>query len=254
MTEEPYRWLEAIQNRREYIEDQLSPGLPVVALSAAPGILFLGVKSSTPKIFEIYDHLALGQPRPPRRHRESAPDRHRRRPHRGLRPAPRRTSVPGGSSATTSRPRSRPPSSRSSPRRFSFAASSGNSAPLPPTTPSGAWITTAPSPPRPAPISPTASSSAARVRSRKSGPSSHPRHRSSTIRSSPPPSPRCACSSGPSCAARKTRASSSPATPTDPAQLLEKLGAEALEFALLDRSLSGQPIAYRVPTADELGL
>jgi proteasome alpha subunit len=60
MTEEPYRWLEAITNRREYIEDQLSPGLPVVALSADPGILLLTIKSSTPKLFEIYDHLALG--------------------------------------------------------------------------------------------------------------------------------------------------------------------------------------------------
>jgi len=60
MTEEPYRWLEAITTRREYIEDQLSPGTPVVALSADPGILLLTVKTSTPKLFEIYDHLALG--------------------------------------------------------------------------------------------------------------------------------------------------------------------------------------------------
>jgi proteasome alpha subunit len=60
MTEEPYRWLEAIQNRREYIEDQLTPGLPVVALSAQPGILLAGFKTSTPKVFEIYDNLALG--------------------------------------------------------------------------------------------------------------------------------------------------------------------------------------------------
>lgn len=60
MTEEPYRWLEAINNRREYIEDQLTPGLPVVALSADPGILLLSIKTSTPKLFEIYDHLALG--------------------------------------------------------------------------------------------------------------------------------------------------------------------------------------------------
>ncbi len=59
MTEEPYRWLEAITNRREYIEDQLTPGTPVVALSAEPGILFLAVRTSTPKLFEIYDHLAL---------------------------------------------------------------------------------------------------------------------------------------------------------------------------------------------------
>jgi proteasome alpha subunit len=60
MTEEPYRWLEAITNRREYIEDQLTPGLPVVALSANPGVLLLTIKTSTPKLFEIYDHLALG--------------------------------------------------------------------------------------------------------------------------------------------------------------------------------------------------
>jgi proteasome alpha subunit len=60
MTEEPYRWLEAITNRREYIEDQLASGKPVVALSAEPGILLLTSQASTPKLFEIYDHLALG--------------------------------------------------------------------------------------------------------------------------------------------------------------------------------------------------
>jgi proteasome alpha subunit len=60
MTEEPYRWLEAITNRREYIEDQLSPGLPVVALSTDAGILLLTARTSTPKLFGIYDHLALG--------------------------------------------------------------------------------------------------------------------------------------------------------------------------------------------------
>ena len=60
MTEEPYRWLEAITNRREYIEDQLTPGAPVVALSCDPGVLLLTTKSSTPKLFEVYDHLALG--------------------------------------------------------------------------------------------------------------------------------------------------------------------------------------------------
>lgn len=60
MTEEPYRWLEAITNRREYIEDQLATGRSVVALSGEPGILLMTVKTSTPKLFEIYDHLALG--------------------------------------------------------------------------------------------------------------------------------------------------------------------------------------------------
>ncbi len=59
MTEEPYRWLEAIQNRREYIEDQLKSASPIVAIHGSPGILLMTLKASTPKLFEIYDHLAL---------------------------------------------------------------------------------------------------------------------------------------------------------------------------------------------------
>ena len=43
MTEEPYRWLEAIGNRREYIREQLKGGTPVFALSRPEGILLLGV-------------------------------------------------------------------------------------------------------------------------------------------------------------------------------------------------------------------
>jgi proteasome alpha subunit len=42
--------------------------------------------------------------------------------------------------------------------------------------------------------------------------------------------------------------------PTDVAALKEKLGGEGFETALLDRSLLGKPIQYRVPTVDELGL
>lgn len=60
ISEEPYRWLEAIRNRREYIEDQMQGGLPVVAINGAPGVLYLTTRATTPKIFEIYDHLALG--------------------------------------------------------------------------------------------------------------------------------------------------------------------------------------------------
>lgn len=60
ISEEPYRWLEAIRNRREYIEDQMQGGLPVVSISGTPGILFLTTRATTPKLFEIYDHLALG--------------------------------------------------------------------------------------------------------------------------------------------------------------------------------------------------
>jgi proteasome alpha subunit len=65
MTEEPYRWLEAISNRREYIRDQLKGGTPVFAVSRAEGILLLGVGQGQSKVFEIYDRhgfAALGHP------------------------------------------------------------------------------------------------------------------------------------------------------------------------------------------------
>ena len=44
------------------------------------------------------------------------------------------------------------------------------------------------------------------------------------------------------------------ALPNDVAGLKEKLDGDTLEFAFLDRALLDQPIMYRVPTADELGL
>jgi proteasome alpha subunit len=65
MTEEPYRWLEAIGNRREYIRDQLKGGTPVFAVSRPEGILLLGVGQGQSKVFEIYDRhalVALGHP------------------------------------------------------------------------------------------------------------------------------------------------------------------------------------------------
>lgn len=65
MTEEPYRWLEAISNRREYIRDQLKSGTPVFALSRPEGILLIGVGQKQSKVFEIYDRhafAALGHP------------------------------------------------------------------------------------------------------------------------------------------------------------------------------------------------
>jgi proteasome alpha subunit len=65
MTEEPYRWLEAINNRREYIRDQITGGTPVFALSRPEGILLLGVGHGQSKVFEIYDRhgvAALGHP------------------------------------------------------------------------------------------------------------------------------------------------------------------------------------------------
>jgi proteasome alpha subunit len=60
MTEEPYRWLEAIGNRREYIRDQLKGATPVFALSRPEGILLLGIGQGQSKIFEIYDRHGFG--------------------------------------------------------------------------------------------------------------------------------------------------------------------------------------------------
>jgi proteasome alpha subunit len=58
--EEPYRWVEAIANRREYIETQLAGGSAIVAVSCSDGILFVTLGSGRQKIFEIYDRIALG--------------------------------------------------------------------------------------------------------------------------------------------------------------------------------------------------
>jgi proteasome alpha subunit len=60
MTEEPYRWVEAISNRREYIEHQLAGGSPIVGLTYQDGILFLSLSRERQKIFEIYDRIAMG--------------------------------------------------------------------------------------------------------------------------------------------------------------------------------------------------
>ena len=60
MTEEPYRWVEAIANRREYIETQISGGSPIVALTYRDGILLLTLSRERQKLFEIYDRIGLG--------------------------------------------------------------------------------------------------------------------------------------------------------------------------------------------------
>lgn len=59
MTEEPYRWLEAVANRREYVREQLKGGSPVFAASLADGILLLGVGTGRSKVFELFDRHAL---------------------------------------------------------------------------------------------------------------------------------------------------------------------------------------------------
>jgi proteasome alpha subunit len=60
MIEEPYRWVEAIANRREYIEGQLAPGSPIAALGYCDGILFLTLGQTRQKLFEIYDRIGMG--------------------------------------------------------------------------------------------------------------------------------------------------------------------------------------------------
>lgn len=60
MYEEPYRWVEAVGNRRQYLDEQFKQGSPVVAFSYADGILMLTVSRGTPKLYEIYDRIGLG--------------------------------------------------------------------------------------------------------------------------------------------------------------------------------------------------
>ena len=60
MYEEPYKWVEAVGNRRHYLDEQFKQGSPVVALAYDAGILLLTVSKGTPKLYEIYDRLALG--------------------------------------------------------------------------------------------------------------------------------------------------------------------------------------------------
>jgi proteasome alpha subunit len=60
MIEEPYRWVEAIANRAEYIETQIATGSPIVALGYRDGILLLTLGKTRQKLFEIYDRIAMG--------------------------------------------------------------------------------------------------------------------------------------------------------------------------------------------------
>jgi proteasome alpha subunit len=60
MIDEPYRWMEAIANRREYIEHQLAGGSPIAALSYRQGILLFTLGRERQKIFEIYDRIGMG--------------------------------------------------------------------------------------------------------------------------------------------------------------------------------------------------
>src|SRR4051812_35795978 len=77
MTEEPYRWLEAVENRREYVQDQLKGGSPAFGVKLPDGILLLGVGSGSSKVFELFDRhamTALGHPADIEKIRQAAID------------------------------------------------------------------------------------------------------------------------------------------------------------------------------------
>jgi len=77
MTEEPYRWLEAVANRRDYVREQLKGGSPVFAACLPDGILLLGVGAGQSKVFELFDRHAvagIGHPADIERLRQAAID------------------------------------------------------------------------------------------------------------------------------------------------------------------------------------
>ena len=59
MLDEPYRWVEAVRNRREYLEDQLAGASPVVGLRYAGGLLLLTTTPGPRKLFEAYNQVAF---------------------------------------------------------------------------------------------------------------------------------------------------------------------------------------------------
>jgi len=77
MTEEPYRWLEAVSNRREYVREQMKGGSPALVASLPDGILLVGVGGGQSKVFELFDRHALaglGHPADIERIRQAAID------------------------------------------------------------------------------------------------------------------------------------------------------------------------------------
>ena len=59
MLEEPYRWVEAIRNRRDYLDDQLRGASPVVGTRYRDGVLFLTTTPGPRKVFEVYNEIAF---------------------------------------------------------------------------------------------------------------------------------------------------------------------------------------------------
>jgi len=59
MLDEPYRWVEAIRNRREYLADQLEGASPVVGVCYTNGVLLLTSTPGPRKVFEVYNQVAF---------------------------------------------------------------------------------------------------------------------------------------------------------------------------------------------------
>jgi proteasome alpha subunit len=77
MNEEPYRWLEAVENRREYVRDQLKGGSPAFGVKLPDGILLVAIGSGNSKVFELFDRhalAALGHPADIEKIRQAAID------------------------------------------------------------------------------------------------------------------------------------------------------------------------------------
>lgn len=55
-----YDFNNAIQQRNEYVEEQLRDGSPVVAVSCDDGIVLLTLRTTQRKLFDVYDRLAMG--------------------------------------------------------------------------------------------------------------------------------------------------------------------------------------------------
>ena len=77
MNEEPYRWLEAVENRREYVREQIKGGSPAFGARLPDGILLLAIGSCNSKVFELFDRhalTALGHPADIEKIRQAAID------------------------------------------------------------------------------------------------------------------------------------------------------------------------------------
>ena len=60
MFEEPYRWMEAVSTRHNYVQEKLKMGQPVLSFPFNQGLLIFSFAPQPGKIYEIYDRIALG--------------------------------------------------------------------------------------------------------------------------------------------------------------------------------------------------